>query len=74
MEAYYAFVKKLVDAFTDERLDYTFTGALAVSFHGVPRTTSDVDVMTAVTKEEFCSWLFGLMESAEEKRPENLSF
>jgi hypothetical protein len=49
LEAYYVFVKKLADAFETADLDYTFTGALAVSFYGVPRTTSDVDVLIAVT-------------------------
>ena len=49
MEVYYAFVKKLVNAFGMTGLDYAFTGALATSFYGVPRTTSDVDVIVAVT-------------------------
>jgi hypothetical protein len=30
-------------------LDYAFTGALAVSFYGAPRTTTDVDVVVAVS-------------------------
>jgi hypothetical protein len=47
MDDYYAFVKKLVGAFDHAKLDYAFTGALAVSFYGVPRTTSDVDVIIA---------------------------
>jgi len=48
LEDYYAFVKKLAGAFDSAKLDYAFTGALAVSFYGVPRTTSDVDVIIAV--------------------------
>ena len=48
LEAYYAFVKKLVDAFESSRLDYAFTGALAVSFYGVPRTTTDVDILIMI--------------------------
>ena len=51
LEAYYDFVKKLVNAFESAKLDYAFTGALAVSFYGVPRTTSDVDVIIAVAGE-----------------------
>ena len=51
MEAYYNFVEKLVNAFESANLDYAFTGALAASFYGVPRTTSDVDVMIAVAGE-----------------------
>jgi hypothetical protein len=48
MEEFYRFAKRLAEAFDDEGLDYVFTGALAVSFYGAPRTTSDVDVMIAV--------------------------
>ena len=51
MEVYYAFVKKLVNAFDMTGLDYAFTGALAVSFYGIPRTTTDVDVIIAVADE-----------------------
>lgn len=51
LETYYAFVKKLACVFENSGLDYAFTGALAVSFYGVPRTTTDVDVMIAVTSE-----------------------
>jgi hypothetical protein len=52
LEVYYAFVKKLVNAFDMIGLDYAFTGALATSFYGVPRTTSDVDVIVAVTDDD----------------------
>ena len=47
MDAFYKFVKKLVEGFSRENLDYALTGALAASFYGVPRTTSDVDIMVA---------------------------
>ena len=32
-------------------LDYAFTGALAASFYGVPRTTGDADVLVKVPSE-----------------------
>ena len=51
METYHTFVKKLAAAFDSSRLDYAFTGALAVSFYGVPRTTTDVDALVAVEDE-----------------------
>jgi len=51
LEGYYAFVNRLACAFGSARLDYAFTGALAVSFYGVPRTTSDVDVIVAVSSQ-----------------------
>jgi hypothetical protein len=49
MEAFYRFVRRLVDGFSGAGLDYTFTGALAVSLYGAPRTTTDVDIMVAVS-------------------------
>jgi hypothetical protein len=51
LDAFYGFVRRLVEGFEGSGLDYAFTGALAVSFYGVPRTTSDVDVMVAVAGE-----------------------
>jgi hypothetical protein len=41
-------VIRLVKCLNVSGLDYAFTGALAVSFYGSPRTTSDVDVMIAI--------------------------
>ncbi len=51
MEAYYCFVTKVVEAFNGTSLDYAFTGALAISFYGIPRTTSDIDVIVSVVDE-----------------------
>jgi predicted nucleotidyltransferase len=51
VEAYFAFVKKVVEAFGGAGLDYAFTGALATSFYGTPRTTSDIDVIVTIGNE-----------------------
>jgi hypothetical protein len=48
LEGYDGLVRRLVWCLGGSGLDYAFTGALAVSFYGSPRTTSDVDVMVAV--------------------------
>jgi hypothetical protein len=48
LEGFDGLVRRLVRCLSDSGLDYAFTGALAVSFYGSPRTTSDVDVMVAV--------------------------
>ena len=48
LEGYDGLVKRLVRCLNGSGLDYAFTGALAVSFYGYPRTTSDVDVMVAL--------------------------
>ncbi len=51
MKNFIEFAKRLAEAFENAGLDYAFTGALAVSFYGLPRTTTDVDVMvTADTR------------------------
>ena len=46
MEGYDGLVRRLVRCLSVSGLDYAFTGALAVSFYGSPRTTNDV-VMVA---------------------------
>jgi hypothetical protein len=52
LAGFFGFVKKLVDGFEKEGLDYAFTGALAASFYGVPRTTADVDIIVAVSAKD----------------------
>jgi hypothetical protein len=49
METFYRFVGRLIVGFGGAGLDYAFTGALAVSLYGSPRTTTDVDVVVAVS-------------------------
>ncbi|MDH7564703.1 MAG: hypothetical protein QHH24_07520 [Candidatus Bathyarchaeota archaeon] len=48
MEAFESFVRRLVKCLNSAGLDYMFTGALAASYYGMARTTSDVDVIVAV--------------------------
>ncbi len=50
MEVFYDFVRRIVNGFESVGLDYMFTGALAVSFYGLPRTTVDVDVVVWVAE------------------------
>jgi len=51
VESFYGFVRRLISGFDGSGLDYAFTGALATSFYGVPRTTTDIDVIVAVSGE-----------------------
>ena len=53
LDGFLGFVRRLVEGFEGSGLDYAFTGALAASFYGVPRTTSDVDVLVRVTDEAY---------------------
>jgi hypothetical protein len=50
LEVFYDFVKRLIKGFEKACVDYAFTGALAVSFYSVPRTTVDVDVIVYVSE------------------------
>jgi hypothetical protein len=49
VDGFYGFVRRLIGGFGGAGLDYAFTGALATSFYGVPRTTTDVDVIVAIS-------------------------
>jgi len=45
-------VKRLVKNLSASGIDYMFTGALAASYYGTPRTTMDVDIAVQVTEED----------------------
>jgi hypothetical protein len=64
MDTFHVFIKKLVDAFEMAELDYAFTGAIAVSFYGAPRTTSDVDVMIVAKESELKNKLGAALKTA----------
>ena len=65
MEVFYDFVRRLVKGFESVGLDYMFTGALAVSFYGLPRTTVDVDVVVWVAEREHRAKLVSALKMAE---------
>jgi hypothetical protein len=51
VDGFYGFVRRLIEGFSGASLDYAFTGALATSFYGVPRTATDVDVLARIKQE-----------------------
>jgi hypothetical protein len=67
-----SFVKKLADSLTKEGLDYAFTGAIAASFYGIPRTTADIDILVNLSEKNAKVKLASALRSAgleiEEKR------
>ncbi|MEM2972148.1 MAG: hypothetical protein QW270_07000 [Candidatus Bathyarchaeia archaeon] len=65
METFYDFVKRLIKGFEKAELDYAFTGALASSFYGVPRTTVDVDVIVWFSMEKDKAKLVDALRRAE---------
>jgi hypothetical protein len=64
MEAYYGLIRRLVKAFGTVGLDYMFTGALAASFYGLPRTTTDVDLVVRVSDKTARSKLVNALAGA----------
>ena len=53
LEAFEGLVRRIVECFNAVGLDYMFTGALAVNYYGRARTTTDVDVVVAVSGKEW---------------------
>ncbi len=49
LENFEAFIKRVVRSFNAANLDYMFTGALAASYYGTPRTTMDADVIIKIS-------------------------
>jgi len=50
--SYRDLVRRIVESFNAADLDYMFTGAVAASFYGVPRTTMDVDIIVEVSNQD----------------------
>jgi hypothetical protein len=64
MQAFEALVKRVVKAFNAAGLDYMLTGALAASYYGTPRTTTDIDVIVKVNEEDIRAKLIPTLKKA----------
>jgi hypothetical protein len=64
LEGFEGFVRRVVGCFNAVGLDYMFTGALAVSYYGRARTTTDVDVVVAVSDREWRARLVSGLKDA----------
>jgi len=53
-------------------IDYMFTGALAVSYYGLPRTTMDVDIVAKVTEENILTFAAQLRKAGIEANEQNI--
>jgi len=49
LDAFYDLIRRVVTGFNAAGLDYMFTGALAASSYGVPRTTLDIDILVRIS-------------------------
>ncbi|MBD3206251.1 hypothetical protein GF319_07900 [Candidatus Bathyarchaeota archaeon] len=45
-------MKRLIKELNKSQQDYMFTGALAVSYYGRPRTTTDIDIIIQTRTED----------------------
>ena len=45
-------IRRIVKNFNTAGIDYMFTGALAASYYGTPRTTMDIDIVVKVARED----------------------
>jgi hypothetical protein len=52
LETFEELIRRIVISFNTAGLDYMFTGALAASYYGTPRTTMDVGIVVKVPQEE----------------------
>ena len=52
MGSFEGLVRRIVNNFNTTKIDYMFTGALAASYYGTPRTTMDIDIVVKVARED----------------------
>lgn len=48
MDTFEGFIRRVIKSFNSAGIDYMFTGALAASYYGTPRTTMDANVMIRI--------------------------
>jgi hypothetical protein len=64
LEAFHNLIQRLVKGFESASVEYVFTGALAASFYGLPRTTTDVDVVVQIADRDLKSRLVLALQEA----------
>ncbi|MBO3797655.1 MAG: nucleotidyl transferase AbiEii/AbiGii toxin family protein [Thermoproteota archaeon] len=67
METLRNLIRRLVVAFRDVKLEYALTGALAVSFYGVPRSTVDIDIIVRIFGKKDMDRLISALRNAKLK-------
>jgi len=48
LDTFEGFIRRVIKSFNSAGIDYMFTGALAASYYGTPRTTMDANVMIRI--------------------------
>ena len=64
MNGFEGLIRRLVKNLNVAGIEYMFTGALAASYYGMPRTTMDVDIVVKVAREDLQT-LAALLKKAE---------
>ena len=44
MDSFQGLIKRLIQNLNKNQVQYMFTGAIAASYYGTPRTTMDIDI------------------------------
>ncbi|MFX0097550.1 MAG: hypothetical protein ACFE7E_07305 [Candidatus Hodarchaeota archaeon] len=65
MDTFEGLIRRIVENLNTTRTDYMFTGALAASYYGTPRTTMDVDIVVKVAPEKINTHLVTPLRNAE---------
>ena len=65
MNRFEGLIRRIVKNFNIAGIDYMFTGALAASYYGTPRTTMDIDIVVRVARENLQTHLVTPLEKAE---------
>jgi len=65
VDSFEGLIRRIVKNFNASRTDYMFTGALAASYYGTPRTTMDIDIVVKVAPEKLKTHLVAPLRKAE---------
>ena len=63
MDSFKGLIRRLITNLNASSLEYMFTGAIAASFYGTPRTTMDVDIVINVSSGEASVLVHALTEA-----------
>lgn len=55
-------LEEVVEALRAAGIDYMLTGSIAASFHGIPRSTQDIDLVVAGTEDQLLRFARTLMD------------
>ena len=65
MDRFEDLIRRIVKNFNTAGIDYMFTGALAASYYGTPRTTMDIDIVARVDPENLQTHLVVPLRKAD---------